>query len=144
MDLDQSAREKSICYCKKHFPWRTSPKLISCFLHGRLKWTSVCSLLLDWPKSAHIARCHHWFPPEWRLWNERRNSILMTCHYPDLGSAFDWSSRVGNLLQPIRSTTQIWVVTRHQSEFLRSFYRRHLRGNKWWRREMSAGFSGYY
>ena len=26
----------------------------------------------------------------------------------------DWSCRVGNLIQPIRSTTQIWVVTRHQ------------------------------
>ena len=38
----------------------------------------------------------------------------MTCHHPDLGSASDWSCRVGNLIQPIRSTTQIWVVTRHQ------------------------------
>ena len=48
------------------------------------------------------------------LRNERRNSILMTRHYPGLGSASDWSCRVGNLIQPIRSTTQIWVVTRHQ------------------------------
>ena len=47
------------------------------------------------------------FPAKWRLRKERRNSILMTRHYPDhLGSAFDWSYRVGNLLQPIRSTTQ--------------------------------------
>ena len=29
------------------------------------------------------------FPVKWRPRNERRNSILMTCHYPDLGSAFD-------------------------------------------------------
>ena len=29
-------------------------------------------------------------------------------------SASDWLCRVGNLIQPIRSTTQIWVVTRHQ------------------------------
>ena len=35
-------------------------------------------------------------------------------HYPDLGSASDWSCRVGNLIQPIKSTTKIWVVTRHQ------------------------------
>ena len=34
----------------------------------------------------------------------------MTRHYPDLGSASDWSCRLGNLIQPIRSTTQIWVV----------------------------------
>ena len=32
----------------------------------------------------------------------------------DLGSASDWSCRVGNLIQPIRSTTQIGVVRRHQ------------------------------
>ena len=32
----------------------------------------------------------------------------------DLGSASDWSCCLGYLLQPIRSTTQIWVVTRHQ------------------------------
>ena len=41
------------------------------------------------------------FPAKWRLRNERRSSILMTCHYPDLGSASDWSCRVGNLVQPI-------------------------------------------
>ena len=34
----------------------------------------------------------------------------------DLGSTSDWSCRSWNLLQPIRSTTQIWVVTRHQCE----------------------------
>ena len=54
------------------------------------------------------------FPTKWRLRNERRNSILMTRHYPDLGSASDWSCRVGNLIQPIRSTTQICVMKRHQ------------------------------
>ena len=42
------------------------------------------------------------------------NSILMTRHYRDMGNFSDWSCRVGNLIQPIRSTTQIWVVTRHQ------------------------------
>ena len=34
----------------------------------------------------------------------------MTCHYPDLGSASDWF----HAERPIGSTTQIWVVTRHQ------------------------------
>ena len=53
------------------------------------------------------------FPAKWRLRNERRNSILMTRHYPDLGSASDWSCRVGNLIRPTRDTTQIWVVTCH-------------------------------
>ena len=38
----------------------------------------------------------------------------MMCHYTDLGNASDWSCRKGNLPQPIRSTSQIWVLTRHQ------------------------------
>ena len=55
------------------------------------------------------------FPAKWRLRDECRNSILMTRHYPYLVSASDWSCRVGIFFfQPIRSTTQIWVVTRHQ------------------------------
>ena len=37
-----------------------------------------------------------------------------TRHYPDLASASDWSCGVGNLFQPIISTPQIWIVTRHQ------------------------------
>ena len=40
--------------------------------------------------------------------------MLMTRHWPDLGSVSDWTCCEGNLLQPIRNTTQIWVVTRHQ------------------------------
>ena len=54
------------------------------------------------------------FPAKWRLRNERRDSILITRYYPDLGSVSDWSWRERNLPQPMRSTTQIWVVMRHQ------------------------------
>ena len=38
----------------------------------------------------------------------------MIHHYADLCSASDWSCCVGKLFQPIRSTTQISVVMRHQ------------------------------
>ena len=38
----------------------------------------------------------------------------MTRHYPDLGSASDWLNQISLATRPIRSTTQIWVVTRHQ------------------------------
>ena len=54
------------------------------------------------------------FPAKWRLRNERGDSILLTRYYPDLGRVSDRSWRVGNSLQPIRSTTQTWLVTRHQ------------------------------
>ena len=51
----------------------------------------------------------------------------MTCHYSDLSNAFDWLKN--NLLQPIRITTQIRVVTSHQYViFLRPFLRRHFLG----------------
>ena len=81
--------------------------------------------------------CTTGFPGKWLLRNGRRNCILITRHYPDFGCASDWSCRVENFLQPIRSTTQIWVVTRHQygiSAFV----------SQWWRREMWVVFSGLF
>ena len=39
---------------------------------------------------------------------------IITHHYPDLGSASDCSRRMWNLIQPIRSTTQVWVVMCNQ------------------------------
>ena len=65
-------------------------------------------------KSSRISRRHHWFPAKWLPRNDWRNSILMMLHYPDLSSAFDSLCFVGNVLQPIRFTSQIRVVTRHQ------------------------------
>ena len=46
---------------------------------------------------------------KWQVRNKHVNSILIKCHYPDLGSAFDRSN-----FQPTRSTTKIWVLTPHQ------------------------------
>ena len=34
--------------------------------------------------------------------------------YPDLGSASDWLNQISHAARPIRSTIQIWVVTRHR------------------------------
>jgi len=41
-------------------------------------------------------------------------SIRMTRHYPDLGSGSVWLKQIYHADRPIRSTTQIWVVTRRQ------------------------------
>ena len=38
----------------------------------------------------------------------------MTRRYLDLGSASDWLKQFSRAARPIRNTTQIWVVTRHQ------------------------------
>ena len=37
-----------------------------------------------------------------------------TIFYPDMGSACDWLNQISHAAQPIKSNTQIWVVTRHQ------------------------------
>ena len=34
--------------------------------------------------------------------------------FSDLGSASDWLKQISQAARPIRNTTQIWVVTRHQ------------------------------
>ena len=54
------------------------------------------------------------FPAKWRLRNECRNFILMTCHCPDLGSASDWLKQIYQAAWSIRSTTPMWVETCHQ------------------------------
>ena len=41
-----------------------------------------------------------------------RNNVV--CHYPNLGSASATMKKIPFAVRPIRSTTQIWVVTRHQ------------------------------
>ena len=47
--------------------------------------------------------------------NKGKNSILMTHHYPDLDSASDWLKQISHVARPIKGTTQIFVVTRHQN-----------------------------
>ena len=42
------------------------------------------------------------------------DSAIQSLNNQSLGSASDWSCLVENLLQPIRSTTQISEVKRHQ------------------------------
>ena len=38
----------------------------------------------------------------------------MVCHCQDLGSTCDWLKQISLVARPIRSTTQIREVTRHQ------------------------------
>ena len=49
---------------------------------------------------------------EERLGEFYNDDFLVTCHYPDLGSAFDWPKQITLAARPIRSTTQtFWLVT---------------------------------
>ena len=54
------------------------------------------------------------FPAKWHLRNTHGNSMLMTPHYPDPGTASDWLKQIFHAVWPIRGTTQIWIVIRHQ------------------------------
>ena len=69
-----------------------------------------------------------------RLRNERRrNSILMTCPYSDLGSACDWLKQIFNQSH----ASSVWnFCARFSVEII-------SQGNQWWWRKMSAGFSFY-
>ena len=118
---------------------------LKCHRHLRILSTT---LKIAWENSRYSTT-----PPlvsprgyaKWPLRNERRNSILMTCHYPDLGSASDWSCREGNLLQPIGSIAVIWVVTRHQYG-ISALVPQTLfwRENQLWSLEMSAVLTTAY
>ena len=81
-------------------------------------------------------RRHRWFPREMtsESRNERRNSILMTYHYPDLGTASKWMKQN---FKPIRNTTEIRVVSRHQPGISA------LVSQKSFRVENTGGFAKY-
>ena len=104
----------------------------------------TCNLsgLRKQPTFRDVTLC---FPKNWHLGNEHRNSVPMTCHYSDLGSAADWSCRAGNLLQPIvekhylnqgGDTSPVWNFCAPSSDVI-SWW------SQQWCREMSAFFSGY-
>ena len=61
-----------------------------------------------------ISRPYHWFPLETMSEENAQKFHTDDVSLPRSGSASDWSCQVANLLQPISSISQIWVVTRHQ------------------------------
>ena len=54
------------------------------------------SVLLSLRKQPTFHNATKGFPVKWRLRNEHRNSVLMMHHYPDLGSASDFTSSMTN------------------------------------------------
>ena len=80
--------------------------------------------ILAWEKSRHLATLPLVFLPN-DVW-ETRAEIP---YWWRLGSASDWLNQISHAARPIRSTSKICVVTRHQFlNFLRSFLGRHLAG----------------
>ena len=81
-------------------------KINSCFICSFLNFSLSKQLTFGDATTGFPAKCH--------LRNERRNSMLMMHHHPDLVSASDWLNQISHRAQPIRSTAQICIVTRHQ------------------------------
>ena len=67
-------------------------------------------------KTANICRRYHWFSRQ--MTSEKRAQKF---HTDDVSlprsrySAFDWLKKILHAARPIRSTSQVWVVTRHQN-----------------------------
>ena len=82
-------------------------------------------ILLAQGKQVTFLQSNHWFSTKWCQWNERKNSILITCRYQVLYSiialpklVIPWRQLLFCFNLPwIKSTSQIrsvWVATSHQ------------------------------
>lgn len=87
-------------------------------------------------KTANILQSPTGFPVKCCSRNDWRNSILITCHYTDLGSVYDCLKQISLVAQPIKITSSIIM------DFLQSVFKLHL-GNQWCCELMSTVFSDY-
>ena len=116
----------------------SSPKPMSTYLGlGVERWgRDISDIWLYWllipsnpEKKAAFGDATSEFPVKWCPSNECGNSILMMCHYPDLGSASDWSCRKRNLLQPIQHYPDLGrSVSIITMDFLQSMPRHYFTG----------------
>ena len=69
-----------------------------------LRLFTALAFSIAWENSRHLAGdVTTGFPAKWCLRNERRNSILMTRDYPDLGSASDRLNQTTHASRPFPS-----------------------------------------
>ena len=114
--------------------WRWSEAFWSCSDRFGVFWgrndgqfnNRLSRSLRKHPTFCHATTC---FQGKRRLRNEHRSSMLMTCHYLDLGRASD-------CLKQIFLTSSVWNLCSRSSDLI-------SRGNQWWGRGMTAAFSGY-
>ena len=80
---------------------------------GRCNGTNICIAGYTLRKQPTFGDAITGFSAKWRLRNERRNSILMTRHYPDLVCASDWLNQISHSARPIRVELDKWRVISH-------------------------------
>ena len=78
----------------KHFPQGALR------IHSGKLWSKyVGTVLVAWENSQQFRDATTGFPAKWRRRNERRNSILMTRYYPDVGCASDWMKQISTSIE---------------------------------------------
>ena len=113
-------------------------------LASNLKLTSTCTMTIygEHGIMAHIpwwlSQSKHFVTPalvspQKCLRNKCRNSILMTQHYPDLGSVSNWMKQIFNQSKnyPDLGRDSNWNFCTRFSDVI-------LRGNQWWHCKMLA------
>ena len=100
-----------VLHCLLESNFVTSLTLIKCLIKGNFSLPSKNRMAFHNTTTG--------FPTKWYLRNCWINSILLTCHYPELSSASDCSCNMGNLLLSIRSNIQIREVTCHHTSLSR-------------------------
>ena len=110
----------------------------SCWWIACKKKTNEIKIIISLWKQPRFRDATTVFPTKWRLRNERRNSILMTCHCPDLGSASDWWKQFFNQSQHYPDldsyASSAWNFCARSSDVI-------SRENQWWLRKISAAYS---
>ena len=80
---------------------------------GHSRMTKFSAITVAWEN-----RWHFMMPPTVSPWNEVWETSAEIpywwCVTTQWGSALDWLKQISQVAQPIRSSTRIWVVTRHQ------------------------------
>ena len=75
--------------------------------------TKFSAVTVAWENTRHFA-----MPPTVSPWNDIWETSAEISYWwgvtTQWGSARDWLKQISQVAQPIRSSTQIWVVTRHQ------------------------------
>ena len=79
-------------------------------------------------KTAGIRDATISFSQNWRLRKDCKNSILMTCHYPDLGSTSDWSSHEGICFKKSKALSDLGSMEFLQFRVPRTSFRGEARG----------------
>ena len=105
--------------------------------------TKFLAITVAWENRWHFA-----MPPTVSPWNDIWETRAEISYWwrvtTQWGSAPDWLKQISQVAQPIRSSTQIYVVTLSVWNFCTCFSDVILWGNRWWHCKMSSVFSAHH